>query len=201
MKMLTETQKKILKFLLANPEEYLTIRGIAKKLKKSYTLVYNNIAKLEKQEILTKQNVPPSKIVSLNEFAPTEILVDIELERKKEFLDNHKWIKVMLDDILDSSKNIFFILLIFGSYARDNQTAKSDLDMLFILKDKNDMKDIEADVYTRVKKGLNFVDIDDFNEMIKDPNKLNIGNEARKYHIILYGAEQYHQLLKKWKTK
>lgn len=198
--MLTQTQEQILDFLLSNPEEQFTIRGIAKRLDKSYTLVYNNIADLKKKEIIRKQAVPPAQIIKLNEFAPVDIFVDIELKRKKEFLQKYPWIKLMLEDILTSAKNHFFILLVFGSYAKGKTTLKSDLDLLIIVQDKKDIKEIEEVIhktYTKVKKGINFVDISDFEEMIKNTNKLNIGNEARKYHIILYGVEEYHQIIKR----
>ena len=80
------------------------------------------------------------------------------------------------------------------------QTIKSDLDLLIIVQDKKDIKEIEDafhETYTKVKKTLNFVDINDFKEMISNPNTLNIGNEAKKSHIILYGVEEYYGLLKK----
>ncbi len=198
--MFTRTQEQILIFLLSKPEEQLTIRGITKRLGKSYTLVYNNIAKLEKESIIRKQNVPPGQIIILNEFAPTEIFVDIELKRKKEFLKKYPWVQVMLNDILLSAKNLFFTLLVFGSYAKATQTKSSDLDLLIIVQDKKDIKDVEYAIdraYTKVKKGLNFVDMNDFKEMIKNTNELNIGNEAKKHHIILYGVEAYYQLLRR----
>lgn len=198
--MLTRTQEQILVFLLSNPEEQLTIRGIAKRLGKSYTLVYNNISDLERKNIIRKQNVPPAQIITLNEFAPTNIFIDIELNRKRELLQRYPWMHVMLEDILMSIKNLFFILVVFGSYAKGTQTAKSDIDLLIIVPDKKDIREIEDCVrkaYTKVKKGLNIVDVDDFKEMILNPNALNIGNEAKKYHVILYGVEQYYQLLKK----
>ncbi len=198
--MLTPTQERILAFLLSHPEEQVAIRGIAKRIKKSYTLVYNNLAKLENKGIILKKSVPPAQIVALNEFAPAEIFVDIELKRKQEFLKKYPWAQLMLEDIWSSTKNLFFILLVFGSYAKEKQTKDSDIDLLAIVRDKRDIKDIDNAInhaYTKVKKGLNFADVNDFKEMIKNTNELNIGNEARKYHIILYGAEAYYQLLKR----
>lgn len=200
MKMLTRTQEEILGSLLGNPEEKLTIRGIAKKLGKSYSLVYNNIADLEKKKLIIKQDVPPGQIVVLNEFAPSDILVDIELKKKNEFLKKHLWMKVFLEDVFNSINNVFFVLLVFGSYAKGTQTKKSDIDLLFIVKDKKDIEKIEnsvKEIYSKVKMGMNFSDANDFIEMIKNTNKMNIGNEAKKHHIILYGAEMYYQLLKK----
>ena len=197
--MLTQTQEKILAFLLGNSEEKLTIRGISKRLNKSYTLVYNNILGLEKDNIIIKESIPPAQIIKLNEFAPAEIFVEIELKRKKEFLEEYSWVSLMLEDVLSSAKNLFFILLVFGSYAKAMQTKKSDIDLLVIVQDKKDIEDIENAMnkaYTKVRKGLNFIDVHDFKEMTKNTNELNIGNEAKKHHIILYGAEEYYQLLK-----
>ena len=199
IKMLTSTQEQILSFLISHPEEQNTIRGIAKRLNKSYTLVYNNIAKLEKSEIVTKESVPPSKITKINEFAPVDILVDVELRRKREFLKKYPWIQVMLNDVLSNSRNLFFVLMVFGSYAKEKQTKNSDLDLLIIVQDKKDAKEIDNAVsraYTKIKKGVNLIDADDFKEMIKNTNELNIGNEAKKHHIILYGAEIYYELIR-----
>lgn len=198
--MLTQTQNKILAFLLSNPDEDVAIRGISKRLNKSYTLVYNNIAGLEKNNIIIKKSVPPAQIIRLNEFAPEEIFIDIELKLKEEFLKKYPWAQLMLEDILSSAKNLFFIILVFGSYAKATQTKNSDIDLLIIVQDKKDIKDVEEAInkaYTKVKKGLNFVDVNGFKEMIKSANELNIGNEAKKHHVILYGAEAYYQLLKR----
>ena len=198
--MLTQTQEQILVFLLSHPEDKLTIRGIAKKLYKSYTLVYNNIAVLEKKKIIKKQSIPPGQVITLNEFAPIHIFVDIEIRRKRELMQKYPWIQIMLEDILSFAKNPFFILLIFGSYAKETQTIKSDLDLLIIVQDKKDIKEIEDafhEAYTKVKKAPNFVDINDFKEMLYNTDVLNIGNEAKKNHIIIYGVEEYYGLLKK----
>lgn len=200
IKMPTRTQEQIMAFLMGNPEEELAIRGIAKRLGKSYTLIYNNIADLEKKGIIKKQDIPPAQIVTLNRFAPAEVLIDTEFRRKREFLQKHPWIMVMLEDILAAAKNHFFILLVFGSYAKGTQTPKSDIDLLVIVQNKKDIKEIEDAMYktyTKIKKGLNFADINDFRGMIRNTDELNIGNEARKYHIILYGIEEYYQMIKR----
>src|SRR4030042_2970084 len=137
----TRTQEQILIFLLENPEEKNTIRGISRKLKKSYTLVYNNIRDLEKKETVKKQLVPPAQIVTLNEHAPLETFIDLEFKRKDNFLKKHPWAKVMLADILKNINGPFFILAVFGSYAKGLQNEKSDLDLLMIVNHKKEIKD------------------------------------------------------------
>lgn len=200
IKMLTKTQEQILVFLFNNPEERFSIRSIAKRLDKSYTLIYNNIADLYKKKIIKKQSIPPAQIVRLNEFAPIEFFIDIEFKRKRDLLRKYPWIEIMLKDILTDTKNYFFILLVFGSYAKETKIPKSDIDLLIIVQDKKDIRKIENKfhgIYSKVKKGLNFVDINSFKDMIKNTNELNIGNEAKRHHIILYGIEEYYQIIKR----
>lgn len=196
--MFTRTQEAILAFLLTNPDKHITIRGLARSLDKSYTLVYNNLAKLEEQNLIIKKSVPPAKVITLNEFGPTGLFIDIERQIKRELLQKHPWIKIMLEDILTASKNVFFILLVFGSYAKGTQKKDSDIDLLFIFQDKKDIKKVEnsiTQIHTKVKKSFNFIDVNDFREMIRTPNELNIGNETKKHHILLHGVELYYQIL------
>ncbi len=200
IKMLTRTQEQILAFLLANPEQKPTIRGISKRLGKSYTLIYNNISDLEEKDIIRKQDVPPAQIISLNRFAPRDILIDIELKIRRQFLKENSWAKVMLKDILSAVKSHFFILVIFGSYAKGTQSKGSDIDILAIVQDKRDAKEIEHAVkkaYTKARKSLNIVDINDLREMMRDTDELNISNEAKKHHIILHGIESYYQIVRR----
>ena len=197
--MLTQTQEQILAFLLENQEEDNTIRGISRKLNKSYTLVYNNISDLEKKEIVKKKSVPPVQIITLSNMVPVEMLIEIELKRKEKFLKKHPWIRLMLKDIMKNSSNPFFILIVFGSYDKPLQNEKSDLDLLVIFnvrEEINILRNTIQQIYTKVKKSLNIVDINDFKEMLSNPEKFNIGNESKKNHILLYGTEQYYNIIR-----
>jgi predicted nucleotidyltransferase len=196
--MITKTQEQILAFLLSHTDEQFTIHGIAKELKKSYTLVYNNITELEKEDIIIKEDIPPGKIVKINKFVAKYVLINIESKIRQDFLLRHPWIKVMLDDILKQIKNPFFIMIIFGSYAKGKNNNKSDLDILFIADDKNKISELEdatKESYTKVKKSIHAIEIDNFKKMINNPEDFNIGNEAKKHHIILFGIENYYKLI------
>ena len=197
--MVTKTQEQILKLLLSKPEEQFSIRQIARLLGKSYALTYNNIQNLLKQGILRKEALPPAQIIRLNEQVPTGVLVDIEMGRAEDFLAKHSWINLYLKDVLRTVKRPFFVMLVFGSYAKGAETKGSDLDIFIIAPAKEDIPLLEkaAHQYTKVKKGILVVDVQGFLEMINNPKALNVGNEARKSHILLYGVEAYYELLKK----
>lgn len=194
---INKTQRKILIFLATHPEKQFTIRGISRELDKPYPLIYNNIKKLESFGFVIRKSIPPAQSIELNEHAPLSLMLQLEFERKEIFLAKYPWVRVMLNDLLSRSKTPFLVLLVFGSYAKETQTSKSDIDLLFISMEKSDFSDIEnaAKVYTKVKKGINIVDINDFKEMIKT-DQYNIGNEAKKHHIILFGADMFYYLVR-----
>ena len=198
-KMLTKTQEDLMDFLLRHPDEQVTIRGLAKRLRKSYTLVYNNLTVLEKKRIIKKTSIPPAQVISLHESTPLQILTNIELKIKGEFVKKFPWAELMLNDVLSSVKNPFFILIVFGSYAKGTQTEKSDLDILIIAQTKEQAQEIETSLkraYTKQRKSITFLKTDDFKEMISHPQDFNVGNEAKKHHIILHGIEQYYQMIR-----
>lgn len=196
--MVTKTQEQILQLLLSRPEERLSIRGIARLLGKSYTLTYNNVQGLVKWGFVEKQSIPPAQVIQLKEGIPTNVLVDIERKIAEIFLEKHPWIKLYLKDVLNAAPP-FFVMLVFGSYAKGTPTKNSDLDILIIVPAKENIPVMEkaAQQYTKVKKGIIVVDTQNFTEMIKNPEKLSVGNEAKKHHILIYGTEQYYQLLRK----
>ena len=173
--MATETQLEIIGYLI-NQEDPLTIRGIARNLGKSYPLVYNNIEDLHKKEIIYKKNVPPAHIISLNYNAPVQIFIEAETKRKEKFLKINKWLHLFQNDIVSSAETTFFTLLIFGSYAKNKQTSKSDLDILVIVPEKKNIKSMETaikNIYTKTKKHCVVVNEQNFLEMIRKPNQFS----------------------------
>ncbi len=197
--MTTNTQLDILGHLL-NQEEPQTIRGIARALGKSYPLVYNAVQELVKQEIIITKRAPPATLITLNRYSPLQVLLEAEKKRSYLFLNKFRGFHVLLEDILRSSKSIYFSLLVFGSYAKGKQTPQSDLDLLIIVPTKGDipkMEDALMYIPTKTKKHFIIVEEDDFISMLSKANQFNVGNEAKKHHLILYGAEQYYELVKR----
>lgn len=200
--MATNTQLSIIAHLL-NHDEPQTIRGLARQLGKAYPLVYNAIPELVRQEIVLKKSAPPAQIISLNPHTSPEMLIEAERKIRHDFLQQNKWLAIFLQDVQMNSPTSFFVFLIFGSHAQGKQTAKSDLDLLLIVPRAEDSENIEQvvrEVYTKVPKHLITVREEHFLEMIKNSRQFNVGNEARKHHILLYGIEEYYQLLEKAKA-
>ncbi len=197
--MLNGTQKEILKFFITHLDEPPTIRALSRQLKKPYALIHRNVQELLKQGIVEINKIPPVNLLKIKESVSKETLVYIENLIKLDFLKSNMWVKIMLEDLLNYVDTRFFILLIFGSYAKNKQTKKSDLDLLIISPKTEDIKELENSMfktYTKIKKNIVVVTAEDFKEMIKNPKEFNVGNEAGKHHVILYGVEQYYELIK-----
>jgi len=194
----TKTQQDVLKLLLEQPEKQFSISSIARTLKKPYPIVHRMIQDLNKKRILKLTSLPPAQMVLIDDQAPHSVLIAIEQRRTAQFLEQNRWMNLYKGDVIRHSNNPFFILLVFGSYAKGTQSQKSDIDLLFIVPKKEDVELMEsaANQYTKVKKGIIVVTYLDFLEMTKSNNKaFNVGNEARKYHIVLHSIETYYELL------
>ncbi|MBI5002357.1 nucleotidyltransferase domain-containing protein [Candidatus Woesearchaeota archaeon] len=197
--MLTQTKEKQIQWMLTHPDEKVTISRLAIGSGTAYPQTYNNVQDLVQERIFVTENVASAKVVTIPPDAPLDILLSVEAKRKQEFLQKYLWVELMLKDILDYTHDYFFILVVFGSYAKGTQTSKSDLDLLLIVPSKEKISLFESaasKIYTKVKKDVTTVTADEFMEMIKS-NKFNVGTEAKKYHILLYGAEQWYNLTRK----
>ncbi len=198
--MLTNTKEKQVRWILTNPDVKVTISGLSVESGTAYPQTYNNVQDLVQQRIFVTENVGSGKIVTINPEAPIDVLIAIEAKRKEEFLKKHVWVELMIKDILSYTNYYFFILVIFGSYAKETYNSRSDLDLLFILPSTKNVSQFEnalQKIYAKVKIDHVIVTPDYFLQMIKNPNELNVGNEAKRHHILLYGAEQWYNLIRK----
>ena len=110
---------------------------------------------------------------------------------------------MLLKDYLTFISTTFGILLVFGSYAKHKEKKNSDLDLLIIISDTGSKEDANQAIercYAPPGKHFLILFEKEFLEMVKNTNQFNVGNEVIKNHIILYGGEQYYQLLNKSRT-
>lgn len=198
---LTKTQELVIQLLLENPDDQFSIRQIARALKKSYTLTYHNVQDLCKRTILAKRDLPPAKIITLHEKIPHSILTSIEQIRMHEFIKKNTWCQLYLNDVLKASPHPFFVLMVFGSYAKGAQATGSDLDLLTIVPKEEDIHRFETatNQFSKTKKNIITITADSFIEMIQNPKTFNIGNESKKNHVLLYNAETFYQLIERAK--
>lgn len=186
----------IIKVLIENKYADLSINQIAKLLKKDYKNVHNMVTRLSKLQIIKLQSFGKSYKVSLS-FKMHPLIFEAEYLRKNELLKN-KDIAVMLDSFR-KMKSEFYILLLFGSYAKKTQIKHSDIDLMFIVPDTEEEK-MEKEVQ-RIANTLplnlhiNIFRESDFKAM-KNSKENTVGSEAIKNNIILHGIESYYEIIR-----
>lgn len=179
---------KILKYFLENKEEQFTINHIARILNLNYRIAHTQIKNLEKEKIIQTKRVGKSLLCSLtNNF--NEKMYLAEYMRKEELIKNKDFNNV-LQRYKKAKQN--FILLLFGSYAKNNQTKHSDIDMLAITEDPKEIENITNLIPKKIH--LTTVSYQEFINM-KNSKEVTVGTEVMKNNIILIGIEEYYRLL------
>lgn len=159
----------------------------------SYQRVYEAVQELIKKRVLCSEKVGHTSLIKLN-FSREAFVVFAFLDEQEGYnIPNYPKI-IEMKEISD------YIVLVTGSYARGNANKKSDLDLVVIISDKENVEIIqklvenitmlfvpEIHLYVFTKK--------DFIEMLKDKND-NYGKEIVKNKIVLRNAVRYYELLK-----
>ena len=187
-----KTELKILKHLIEN-KKAKTIREIAQQVKSDYRITHIAVQRLIEKNALKVQTVGKSSLCSLNEKYFGSYVYETENERREEILKN-KNINQLYKEIMSKVKTGSFILLLFGSYAKNKQTKTSDIDLLFISN--------ESGFETRISDILSLLPLkthalvfteEEFIRM-KDTKRSNVIQEAIESNIILYGIEAYYRI-------
>ncbi len=186
----------IIKFLIESKNEELNIRSISKSLKMDYKNIYSIIKRLEKASLVKIETFGQSSRVKLSAIVHP-LVFEAEFERRKDILRD-KNLAVMLSSFKRAIKSKLYVLLLFGSYAKRTQTKSSDIDLMVICPDGLE-EAFEKDV-NRVARSMPLhlhpmvFSESQFIEMAnaKEPN---VGKEALKNNVILYGIEQYYGII------
>ena len=191
-------KQKILKFLIENKESPHSIASISQNLKADYKNTSQALGKLDPRTY-SKVKHGNSYLIEFKQDNNVETLL-IEKRREDEFLLKNPRLKVV-KKYVEELNYPFIIFLVFGSYVKGVRTKNSDIDICMILDDKS--KSI------KLHEKLNLLSLnleiqefttEEFVLMIKNKQN-NIGNEIIKNNIILYGKENYYNLISKWTKK
>ena len=188
-----KTEKKIIRYLIETKNRF-TIRELSKQIKADYKIAHTAVNRLIKKGLLKTEKIGSSIQIEFNRRLTKDVF-EVEFERREEILKN-KNLKIMFDSVKDNLQNINFILLLFGSYAKKKENEKSDIDLMFIVPDLSVEKKIEQTIsLLPLKIHLLVFNKKQFRGM-KDSKELNVVKEAISNNVILYGIEQYYELIK-----
>ncbi|RLE45840.1 hypothetical protein DRJ25_05070 [Candidatus Woesearchaeota archaeon] len=179
---------RILMHLLNHKEQKFTINQIAKALKINYRIAHQNIKSLEKEKLIRTERAGNALLCSLT-YKFNEKIFTAEYQRTQKLLKN-KTFKIIQRRFSEIQQN--FILLLFGSHAKNSANKHSDIDLLAITDNEKQII-TAADLIPKIH--LTTTNYKTFLKMIQS-KEFTVGSEAMKNNIILIGIEDYYRLLK-----
>ncbi|MEM3374051.1 MAG: nucleotidyltransferase domain-containing protein [Candidatus Woesearchaeota archaeon] len=187
----------ILRILIENSDKVYSIRKLSLQRNINYKSAYYVILKLKEYNIIDLEKQGNTSFVKFN-FNFHDSVFLVENQRKKDFLKNDDF-NVLYNRISQNIKNPFFILLVFGSYAKGTQTKNSDLDLCLITDNENIKKEINLIIET-IPYEIHFLDFttNEFLKMLKTTD-FNISKEIVNNKIILNGIELFYNLINRYK--
>jgi len=187
--MVSTSKEKIIKLLLENKNNLLSIREISKKCEINYKSAYNAIESLKKENLIKINNSNKTKFCSLtNIFSP--LLFKVEYNRKIEIINKYK-LKPLLNTLENIKKE--HITILFGSYIKGTNNKNSDIDLLIISeKEKEISQELEI---LPLDLHITYLTINEFLKMANS-KEFSIVREVLEKNIILVGIENYYRLLK-----
>lgn len=178
----------ILKLLIENLEQQLSIRQIALQRKINYKSAYQAVHKLFKERIVDILRQGNIKLCKFNRHFNATVFA-VEDHRRQALLKN-KNLKVIYQHL--KTINQQYILLLFGSHAKNTQTKHSDIDLLLISNQpeaiKTQMQLLPLPIH------LTAISYADFQTMLKS-REFTVVSEAVKKNIIFFGGEDYYRMI------
>lgn len=199
--MLTKKQLSILGIWEADLFSTFTFKEIKElSRQKSNNVVQIALKEFQKEEIIFKKTIGDVAVYSLNlrnnlTFSYLQIINELALKKQK-------FPRKILEKVQKkiSKHTPFFILIVFGSYAQNKATSKSDLDLAVVVESERTKKEIIPFLETIKRREIKTLDyhifsIKEFQEMISADYE-NLGKQIYKKHLIYYGFREYFQLIR-----
>ena len=190
-------KEKLLKYLIENkaPQSIRTLSGATLI---DYKNTYNVVDDLQ-SSVISKEKIGNTSLIKVK-IVPNQEIFSVEHKRTIQFLKENKALELVKQDI-ESVNYPFLIVLIFGSYVKKTQTKNSDIDLCIICDNKEKTKKLISKFeLLPIKLETHTFTTNEFESMLKTKEE-NVGKEIVKNNIILYGTENYYNLISKWMKK
>lgn len=199
--MLTKKQLNILAVFKRDISSSLTFKQIKEQSRqKSNNLVQIALKEFQKQDIVKTKATGDVTAYYLN-LDNNLTLSYLNLINESE-INKSKSLKSILYNIQNRifKQTEFFILIVFGSYAKNEATKKSDLDVALIVESEHTKKEITPFLETIKRREVLQIDCHiftriEFLEMLRADFE-NVGKQIFKSSIIYYGYILYCNIIK-----
>lgn len=162
-------------------KQNMHVRALSKILNINPMTLSRKIKELEKENVVDFREEGKNKVYFLKDSIESEQYQLITEHNKLiQIIKKHPRLRKVIEKIQESEIEL---AIIFGSYAKNTESKKSDIDLYIHTKDKSIKKKIEL---TDSKLSVKIGEFDVKNLLIK---------EMIKNHIIIKGVEKYHELI------
>lgn len=196
--MIQNEKLKLLNAWRINPFAEFSISEIMKILKKNTkTWIFNTLKELVKAKLLNSKRKGNLDIYNLNLSNPNVIQFLIYLETQ----DNVNFPQLeLISEIIEKVPIKNYSLIVFGSYANNQQTKTSDIDIGLLIDNKETEKIIkpylnEIKLNHPVKIDEHYITFEDFIKMLLREEE-NLGKQIFRKHKTFYNADIYYQLIR-----
>lgn len=197
--MLTEKQLDIFAEFVKYPFKERTRQEIKRLSKeKSNNALSLAFSQFRNENLLIEQKVGKSSLFTLN-VENDLIYYYIALSNNKRM---KKSVELTLKYIKEEIKKTtsFFSIVVFGSYAIQEEKKSSDLDIAIFIENKDTIKELKINLGTAELKSILELDVHiitrgDMIEMLTN-NEENLGKQIAKKHMAVYNHQIFYDLLK-----
>lgn len=178
--------------------EELSIADIMKRGKKrSKPWVFNTLKKFQKQDFLIMKRKANINLYNANLNNP--LLISSFAYMESQSLLNFQHLD-FVSRIIESVPIKNYCLLVFGSYVENSQKAHSDLDLCFLVENKETEKIIkpffnDLKLISKAKIDEHYITFEDFVNMLLR-NEENLGKQIFKKHKIFFNGMIFYELAK-----
>ena len=196
---LSKTSVEILAYLSSKLRESFTVRQIAGGIGQDYRITYVMTMRLARQKYIIAEKRRPVTHCRLNLKGNSALLAYIEAIHASRFLAKHRDIEVIANGLREKIASPFFTMILFGSHVKGTASKRSDLDVLFVVQNKDAEKEISSAVgsVARITPiGIHDVILtsEEFAQLLRE-RKPNVAWEAVDDRIVPYGAEPLFKFL------
>ncbi len=199
------TVTKILSVFLPGLVDEFNILEIARKAGISYDACYRHVTGLVKEKILNKRTVGKAVVCGLNlgSTMARKYLEKLSVSKTEAFLGRDVTLDKMFGELVGNLRkaapNELLCVVLFGSYARGEEKASSDVDLLIISSTFDVGEKLEREcggIEYRYGKEIAplITTASEFVKMLRSKKRM-VAHEVKEDGIVLYGFENYFLLL------
>jgi len=196
--MITSKQLKIFQVFAKNPFAEYTLKQIKELSKeKSNNALSIAMKQYRKENLLNEQKVGKSVLYTLN-FNNDVIFYYIALSNHSRLNKlAHKTIKMIKKSI--EKHTTFYTLVVFGSYAVQEQKKESDLDIAVLIETENLRKEIQraldsVELKSVLKLDEHIITKDEFLEMLRVEEE-NLGKQIARKHLTICNHQIFYAIM------